>query len=91
MGNITNLKENKTVFIPCSCKREILVIEYDHAIDMADFAIYEKYTSSKHKLSLWQRVLYSYHIMTGKRLYPDQIKLDKSQLQDLQKFLNTIL
>jgi len=29
MGSVTNLKENKTIFIPCSCNSEILVIEYD--------------------------------------------------------------
>lgn len=91
MGNVTNLKENKTVFIPCSCKSEILVIEYDHSIDTADFAIYENYASSKHKLSLWQRVKYCYEVMVRKKPYADQITLNKSQLQDLQKFLNTIL
>ena len=88
MGSITNLKENKTLFIPCSCKSEVLVIEYDHDIDMADFAIYENLSNYKNKLSLWQRIRYCYQILVHKKPYADQIMLDKKQLKDLQKFLN---
>ena len=88
MGSVTNLKENKTLFIPCSCKSEILAVEYDHSIEMADFAIYENQASYSHKLSLWQRIRYCYQILVYKKPYADQIMLDKKQLKDLQKFLN---
>ena len=88
MGSITNLSENKTLFIPCSCKSEILVIEYDHEIDLADLAIFENYTNYSHKMSLWQRIRYSYQVLFNKKPYTDQTVLDRKQLKDLQKFLN---
>lgn len=88
MGSVTNLKENKTLFIPCSCKSEILVIEYDHSIQMADFAIYESRASFNNKMSLWQRLRYCYQVLINKKPYADQMMLDNNQLKDLKKFLN---
>jgi hypothetical protein len=88
MGSVTNLKENKTLFIPCSCKSEILVIEYDHEIELADLAIFENYTNYGNKMSLWQRLRYCYKVLFEKKPYSDQMVLDKKQLKDLQKFLN---
>jgi hypothetical protein len=88
MGSITNLSENKTLFIPCSCKSEILVIEYDHEIQLADLAIFEHYTNYGHKMSLWQRLRYCYKVLFEKKPYADQMVLDNKQLKDLQKFLN---
>ena len=88
MGSVTNLKENKSLFIPCSCKSEVLVIEYDHEIQLADLAIFENYTNYSNKMSLWQRIRYCYQILVYKKPYADQMVLDKNQLKDLQKFLN---
>lgn len=88
MGTVTNLKTNKTLFIPCSCKSEILAIEYDHEIELADFAIFENYTNYANKLSLWQRLRYIFQVLVHKKPYADQMILDKKQLKDLQKFLN---
>ena len=88
MGSITNLKENRTLFIPCSCKSEILVIEYDHEIQLADLAIFENYTNYSNKMSLWQRLRYCYKVLFEKKPYADQMVLDNKQLKDLQKFLN---
>lgn len=88
MGSITNLSENKTLFIPCSCKSEILVIEYDHEIQLADLAIFENYTNYSNKMSLWQRLRYCYKVLFDKKPYSDQMVLDNKQLKDLQEFLN---
>ena len=88
MGSITNLKENKTLFIPCSCKSEILVIEYDHEWDIADLAIFEHYTNYSNRMSLWQRLRYCYQVLINKKPYADQMILDNNQLKDLKKFLN---
>lgn len=88
MGSITNLKENKTLFIPCSCKSEILAIEYDHEIDMADLAIFENYTNYGNKMSLWQKLRYCYQVLFYKKPYGDQMVLSIDQLKDLKKFLN---
>jgi hypothetical protein len=90
MGSITNLKENKTVFIPCSCKSEILVIEYDHEIDLADLAIFENYTNYSNKMSLWQRLRYCFRVLFHKKPYSDQMVLDRNQLKDLKKFLGEL-
>jgi hypothetical protein len=83
-------KENKTLFIPCSCKSEILVIEYDHEIQLADLAIFEHYTNYSHKMSLWQRLRYCYKVLFETKPYADQMVLDNKQLKDLQKFLNEL-
>jgi hypothetical protein len=88
MGSLTSLKENKTLFVPCSCKSEILVIEYDHEIELADLAIFEHYTNYSHKMSLWQRLRYCYQVLINKKPYADQMMLDNNQLKDLKKFLN---
>jgi hypothetical protein len=90
MGSVTNLKENKTLFIPCSCKSEILVIEYDHEIQLADLAIFEHYTNYSHKMPLWQRLRYCFKVLFEKKPYADQMVLDNKQLKDLQKFLNEL-
>jgi len=87
MGSITNLKENKTLFIPCSCKSEILVIEYDHEWNIADLAIFENYTNYSNKMSLWQRLRYCFQVLVYKKPYADQMVLNKEQLKELRVFL----
>lgn len=90
MGNITNLKTNKTLFIPCGCRNEILMIEYDHEYQIADFAIYEHSIGYTNKLSLWQRLVYCWRVIWHKKPYADQITLDDSQLLELKNFLNSL-
>lgn len=90
MGSVTNLKENKTLFISCDCRNEILMIEYDHEIRMADFAIYEHYVGYKNKLSLWQRLRYCWRVLLHKKPYADQMMLTNTQLQDLKEFLYSL-
>lgn len=90
MGSVTNLKENKTLFIPCSCKSEILVIEYDHEWNIGDLAIFENYTNYSNKMSLWQRLRYCFQVLVYKKPYADQMVLDKRQLKDLKEFLNEL-
>jgi len=90
MGSVTNLKENKTIFIPCGCRSEILVIEYDHEIEAADFAIYENLTSYRYKMSFWQSIRYCYQVLVYRKPYADQIFLDKSQLKEMKQFLNEL-
>jgi hypothetical protein len=87
MTSLTNLKENRTIFIPCDCKSEILVIEFDHEIEVADLGIYETSIGYKHKLSLWQRLRYCYQVLVNKKPYADQITLNKKQLKDIVVFL----
>lgn len=90
MGSITNLKENKTLFITCGCRSEILMIEYDHEMKMADFAIYEHQTSYRFKMSLWQRLRYCWQVLFYKKPYADEIMLDHKQLLDLKNFLSSL-
>lgn len=88
MSTITNLKTNKTLFIPCDCRSEILVIEYDHELKTADLSIYENRISYTNKLSLWQRIKYCYQILIYKKPYTDQILLNLKQLKELSLFLS---
>jgi hypothetical protein len=90
MGNIRNLKENKTMFIPCDCRSEILLIEYDHHLKMADLAIYETDAAFRAKMSLWQRLRYCWQVLWHKKPYADEIMMNNKQLKDLKNFLNTI-
>lgn len=90
MGNITMLDLNRTVFIPCDCKNEILVIDYDHTLNTADVAIYENMSSLLHQLSLWQRIRYAVRTLIYGRPYGDQLILNTKQLRDLKAFLSTI-
>ena len=90
MGMVTNLQANKTLFIPCGCRSEILMIEYDHEMQMADFAIYEHQLAYKSKMSLWQRLRYIWKVLVHHKPYADQIILDNAQLKDLKKFLNSL-
>lgn len=90
MGNVTNLKTNKTLFIPCDCSSEILIIEYDHEIKMADLAIYENQSSYRSKMSLYQRLRYCYQVLVNKKPYADQITLNNKQLGDLKNFLSCL-
>lgn len=90
MGSITNLKENKTLFIPCGCRSEVLMIEYDHEINMADFAIYQTEACYSTKMSLWQRLRYCWQVLWHKKPYADQIMLDNKQLKELKSFLSVL-
>jgi MoaA/NifB/PqqE/SkfB family radical SAM enzyme len=90
MGNTTNLITNKTLFIACDCRSEILMIEYDHEIKIADLAIFENYTNYSHKMSLWQRLRYCFRVLFQKKPYSDQIVLNNKQLSDLKNFLCTL-
>ena len=90
MGSVTNLKENKTLFVLCDCASEILMIEYDHTIGLADLAIYEHFRSFTHKISLWQRLRYCWKVLVDKKPYADQITLSKSRLLELKGFLSSL-
>lgn len=90
MGNITNFKTNKTVFIPCDCMNEILMIEYDHELRFATFAIYYHNIKISNKLSLWQRIKYIIQIIVYGDLFNDQIVLNDKQLKELKLFISTL-
>lgn len=88
MGSVTNLKTNKTLFISCECKSEVLVIEYDHEIKLADCAIFRyKYPS---RMSLWQKFRHIYQIFFYSTPYLDEIVLGSSSLKDLKVFLSSL-
>ena len=90
MSRLKKLKENKTLFIQCGCHSEILVIEYDHEIDIADLAIFENYTNYHNKMSLWQRIRYIFQVLVHKKPYADQMVLDQKSLKELKAFLNEL-
>lgn len=90
MGNVKDLKSNKTLFVPCDCRSEILMIEYDHHLKAADLAIYETDAAFRAKMSLWQRLRYCYQVLCHKKPYADEIMLDNKQLLDLKNFLDSL-
>lgn len=90
MGSVTNLKENKTLFIPCGCRSEVLMIEYDHENKMADLIIYKTDEVFRSRLSLWHKIRYCWQILWHNKLYSDEMMMDNKQLLDLKKFLASL-
>lgn len=91
MANIvTNLKENRTLFVLCDCSNEILMMEYDHRLQIADLAIYQTNAAFREKMSLWQRLKYCWQVLWHKKPYADEITLNNQQLLDLNKFLSSL-
>jgi hypothetical protein len=90
MSSLNVYEKNKVIFFLCDCKSEVLVIEYDNELELADFAIYENHAAYGHKLSLWQRIRYCYQVLVRQKPYADQIILTQGQLKELKAFLNTL-
>lgn len=86
----TNFEKNKTLFLICDCRSEVLCIEYDHEIKMADFAIFTHQMSYKRMSSLWQKLRYAFRVLCGKSPYEDQMMLTKDQLNELRLFLDSL-
>ncbi len=78
-------------FLSCSCQSEVLYIEYDKSVEIADLCIYYYCpTSLGAKMSVYQRLRYCWRvIMTGKA-FSDQMMMENKQLRDLKKFLDHI-
>jgi hypothetical protein len=90
LGSITHFKDAKIVFFLCDCRSEVLAIEYDNEIEMAEFAVYENRASYNRKLSFWQRLRYIYKVLVSGEPYSDQIMLNKNQIKELKGFLGSL-
>jgi len=88
---IHNFEENKILFLMCDCKSEVLSIEYDPEIKMADLAIYENSVSYLNKMSFWQRLRYSWRVLTKGKPFGDQMMLTKEQLKSIKEFISQIV
>lgn len=86
-SKIIEFQKNNTKFILCDCRSEILVIDYDEEIGMADLAIYEHNISYRHKMSFWQKMRYIYRVLVNNKPYADQIMINKSQIKEIADFL----
>lgn len=86
-----NLRSNSIYFSICDCKSEVLVIDYDYEIKIADIAIYENGLSCRNKMSWLEKFRYIYQILINNKPYADQMILNKNQLKDLKDFLVSIL
>lgn len=89
--SMVKFEKNKTSFILCDCKSEVLVLEYDNEYDLMELSIYENLSSYSHKMSFWQRLRYVYRVLTKGRPYSDQIMLNQEQIKDLYSFLSGII
>lgn len=91
MGYETKYDKNKisTLFSLCSCSSEVLVIEYDHELNIADLCIYGSYNT--YKMSLLQKIKYILHIILYGYPYRDQIVLEHNHLKEIKNFLNHTL
>jgi transglutaminase/protease-like cytokinesis protein 3 len=86
--NVIKFEKNKTTFILCDCRSEVLVLEHDIEYGLTELSIYENMSSYGHKMSLWQKLRYIYQVLVHNRPYSDQIILNQDQLKDLGMFIN---
>jgi hypothetical protein len=85
--NMTRFEKNKTTFILCDCRSEVLVLDHDFEYGLTELSIYENISSYGHKMSFWQKLRYIYQVLVHNRPYSDQIILNKEQLKDLGSFI----
>lgn len=88
--SVVKFEKNKTVFILCDCKSEILVLDHDAEYGLTELSIYENMSSYSHKMSFWQKFRYIYRVLIHNRPYSDQIILNSNQLAELYNFLDSI-
>jgi hypothetical protein len=88
--NMIKFQKNKTSFILCDCKSEVLVLEYDDEYDLMELSIYENLSSYSHKMSFWQKLRYIYQVLVKGRPYSDQMILNKEQIKHMANFLTSI-
>lgn len=90
MGHITKFEDNKVLFTLCDCRSEILVIEYDPEVKMADLAIYETNSAFSHKMTFWQKFRYCWRVLVNKRPFGDQIIISQKQIKEIKEFLSEL-
>ena len=88
--NMTRFEKNKTTFILCDCRSEVLVLDHDFEYDLTELSIYENMSSYGHKMSFWQKLRYIYQVLVHNRPYSDQIILNKEQLKDIKSFIEGV-
>lgn len=86
--SMVRFEKNKTSFILCDCRSEVLVLDHDFEYELTELSIYENMSSYGHKMSFWQKLRYIYQVLVHSRPYSDQIILNKDQLKDLGMFIN---
>lgn len=86
--NMIKFEKNKTTFVLCDCRSEVLVLEHDDEYDLTELSIYESLSSYSHKMSFWQKLRYVHQVLIKGRPYSDQIILTRNQLKDLSSFIN---
>ncbi len=86
--NMVRFEKNKTSFILCDCRSEVLVLDHDFEYELTELSIYENMSSYGHKMSFWQKLRYIYQVLVHNKPYSDQIILNKEQLKDLRSFIN---
>ena len=86
--NVIKFEKNKTTFILCDCRSEVLVLEHDIEYGITELSIYENMASYAYKVSFWQKLRYIYQVLVHSRPYSDQIILNQEQLKELAMFIN---
>lgn len=88
--NMIKFEKNKTTFILCDCRSEVLVLDHDFEYELTELSIYENMSSYAHKMSFWQKLRYIYQVLIHNRPYSDQIILNKEQTRHMVDFLTSI-
>jgi hypothetical protein len=70
----------------CDCYGHALFSEYDPEDEQFYIAVFERGISGR-KLTFWQRICWSWHILIRGTPYTDEVCLDKHKAQELANFL----
>lgn len=82
------IKDNK-IFCLCSCSSEVLVIQYDNQMELAELSIFKYYSNPP--MSLYNKIRYIWRVLWHGDPYKDQIMLGQDQLKCITKFLQSII
>lgn len=94
--NTINIKYNtKKLLLPCDCMGSCRIIKFEY-FEFDDYdkdLIIEMYRKHgyENKYTLWERIKFSiYFLFKGKRLYSDDICLNRDSIEELKDFINSI-
>lgn len=90
MSSLIKFNQDKSCFILCSCKSEILYLNYDAETKLTDMCFYHSIESAQHQMSLWTKIKTIWQVLRKGTIYPDQIVLDKNSTKELCEFLQSI-
>jgi hypothetical protein len=81
-----SVDKNESIFIKCECQGEGMGIDYDREDKLFYFS-YWSYGFSNRKMSLKERLRYSWEVLRKGKAFNDELILSENQATKLENFL----